>query len=127
MNNEMTFNLHRIAANRAEEIAKKSVEKMSAPVRWLRGYYSNITGRELSTRQTWSLIEAQTAFFLGIMLIYSKKRRYFGDFLFGIAFLFFALVLARLFLFLNRSGFFLALVLDGLSELFIALKMGREG
>ena len=33
------------------------------------------------------------AFFLGIMLIYCKKRRYFGDFLFGIAFLFFALVL----------------------------------
>ena len=33
------------------------------------------------------------AFFLGIMLIYSKKRRYFGDFLFGIAFLFFSLVL----------------------------------
>lgn len=33
------------------------------------------------------------AFFLGIMLIYNKKRRYIGDFLFGIAFLFFALVL----------------------------------
>ena len=33
------------------------------------------------------------AFFLGIMLIYCKKRRYFGDFLFGIAVLFFALVL----------------------------------
>src|SRR5574344_1413710 len=33
------------------------------------------------------------AFFIAIMLIYSKKRRYFGDFLFGIAFLFFALVL----------------------------------
>ena len=33
------------------------------------------------------------AFFLGIMLIYSKKRRYIGDFLFGIAFLFFSLVL----------------------------------
>ncbi len=33
------------------------------------------------------------AFFLGIILIYSKSRRYFGDFLFGIAFLFFALVL----------------------------------
>ena len=33
------------------------------------------------------------AFFLGIMLIYSTKKRYFGDFLFGIAFLFFALVL----------------------------------
>ncbi|SET20380.1 Na/Pi cotransporter family protein [Prevotella sp. kh1p2] len=33
------------------------------------------------------------AFFVGIMLIYSKRRRYIGDFLFGIAFLFFALVL----------------------------------
>lgn len=32
-------------------------------------------------------------FFLGIILIYSKRRRYVGDFLFGIAFLFFALVL----------------------------------
>lgn len=33
------------------------------------------------------------AFFVGIMLIYSKRRRYIGDFLFGIAFLFFSLVL----------------------------------
>lgn len=33
------------------------------------------------------------AFFVGIMLIYSKRHRYIGDFLFGIAFLFFALVL----------------------------------
>ena len=33
------------------------------------------------------------AFFLGIMLIYSKRKRYFGDFLFGIAFLFFSLVM----------------------------------
>ena len=33
------------------------------------------------------------AFFVGIMLIYNKRRRYIGDFLFGIAFLFFALVL----------------------------------
>ena len=33
------------------------------------------------------------AFFLGIILIYSKSKRYFGDFLFGIAFLFFSLVL----------------------------------
>lgn len=33
------------------------------------------------------------AFFIGIILIYNKKRRYIDDFLFGIAFLFFALVL----------------------------------
>lgn len=33
------------------------------------------------------------AFFLGIILIYSKRKRYIGDFLFGIAFLFYSLVL----------------------------------
>lgn len=33
------------------------------------------------------------AFLVGIMLIYTKKSRYVGDFLFGIAFLFFSLVL----------------------------------
>ena len=33
------------------------------------------------------------AFFLGIILIYSRRHRYIGDFLFGIAFLFFSLVL----------------------------------
>ena len=33
------------------------------------------------------------AFFIGIILIYSRRRRYVGDFLFGIAFLFFSLVL----------------------------------
>jgi phosphate:Na+ symporter len=33
------------------------------------------------------------AFFFGIILIYSGSKRYIGDFLFGIAFLFFALVL----------------------------------
>ena len=33
------------------------------------------------------------AFSLGIMLIYSKSKRYVGDFLFGIAFLFYSLVL----------------------------------
>ncbi|MDY4654187.1 MAG: Na/Pi cotransporter family protein [Prevotella sp.] len=33
------------------------------------------------------------AFFIGIILIYSKSKRYIGDFLFGIAFLFFSLVL----------------------------------
>lgn len=33
------------------------------------------------------------AFFLGIILIYSRRHRYIGDFLFGIAFLFFSLVM----------------------------------
>ena len=33
------------------------------------------------------------AFFIGIILIYNKKRRYIGDLLFGLAFLFFAVVL----------------------------------
>lgn len=33
------------------------------------------------------------AFFIGMILIYRKRRRYLGDFLFGIAFLFFSLVM----------------------------------
>lgn len=33
------------------------------------------------------------AFFVGMVLIYKKRHRYFGDFLFGVAFLFFSLVM----------------------------------
>lgn len=33
------------------------------------------------------------AFFIGMLLLYSKRNRYVGDFLFGVAFLFFSLVL----------------------------------
>lgn len=32
------------------------------PIEWLRQYYSHVLEREVSTRQTWLLINAQTAF-----------------------------------------------------------------
>jgi hypothetical protein len=33
----------------------------------LRGYYARVLEREIDMHQTWALIEAQVAFFLGVM------------------------------------------------------------
>lgn len=40
---------------------------VNRPVEWLRQYYSAIMEKELNRHQTWSLLEVQTAFFMGIM------------------------------------------------------------
>ncbi|MBR7018678.1 MAG: ATP-binding protein [Prevotella sp.] len=37
------------------------------PIEMLRDYYSLVLERNLNMRQTWALIEAQAAFFLGIL------------------------------------------------------------
>ena len=37
------------------------------PIEMLRDYYSIVLERNLNMRQTWALIEAQAAFFLGIL------------------------------------------------------------
>ena len=37
------------------------------PIEWLRQYYSSVLERDINMRQTWSLIEVQSAFFAGIM------------------------------------------------------------
>ena len=37
------------------------------PVEWLRQYYSSVLERDINMRQTWNLIEVQTAFFAGTM------------------------------------------------------------
>ena len=37
------------------------------PVEWLRQYYSSVLERDINMRQTWNLLEVQTAFFAGIM------------------------------------------------------------
>ncbi|MBQ4023139.1 MAG: hypothetical protein II612_03960 [Prevotella sp.] len=67
MNNEMTYHLRHMAGSMAAEWTKMCMDKANEPARMLRKYYSDVTGQKLSMRQTWSLIEAQTAFFLGIM------------------------------------------------------------
>lgn len=41
---------------------------LAAPVRWLRGYYSEALGRRLSMRQTLHLINAQTAVFVTLAI-----------------------------------------------------------
>lgn len=49
------------------DIMKKVINKVNTPVQLLSRYYSNILEKEVTSRQTWLLIEAQTAFFAGIM------------------------------------------------------------
>ena len=67
MNKEITYHMRNMAGDMVAEWTKMCIEKANGPARMLRKYYSDVTGQELSMRQTWSLIEAQTAFFLGIM------------------------------------------------------------
>lgn len=45
------------------------INKVNIPVGILRRYYSNVLEKDVSMRQTWMLIEAQTAFFAGILPI----------------------------------------------------------
>ena len=42
--------------------SRKVPGQAAGPVEWLRAYYSKTLERELSTRQTWLLINAQLAF-----------------------------------------------------------------
>lgn len=48
------------------ETVKRMAAKLAAPVAWLGKYYSKVLEKEVSTRQTWLLLEAQAAFFAGI-------------------------------------------------------------
>jgi hypothetical protein len=41
-------------------------QKVKMTAEWLRLYYSGILGKNITMQQTWLLIKAQTAFFLGI-------------------------------------------------------------
>jgi hypothetical protein len=42
-------------------------EMLSAPLQMICNYYSLVLERRLNIRQTWALLEAQAAFFLGIL------------------------------------------------------------
>lgn len=63
-----------LAANKEEnkpseltELVKGFAEWISTPTRLLAKYYSSVLGRSVSTHQTWLLIEAQAAFFAGVI------------------------------------------------------------
>ena len=46
----------------------ENVKKVAnRPIEWLGQYYSSVLERDINKRQTWSLIEVQTAFFAGVM------------------------------------------------------------
>ncbi len=49
------------------EMMSKVTESVNRPVNLLRTYYAQVLERDLNMHQTWALIEAQVAFFLGVM------------------------------------------------------------
>ena len=50
-----------------QALAMKAAALVHKPVEMARNYYSKVLGQQVTGGQTWCLLEAQTAFFLGIM------------------------------------------------------------
>ena len=68
MEKQMVLNCSRSSRYLAE-MMNRFAESVNRPVNKLRGYYAQVLERDIDMRQTWALIEAQVAFFLGVMPI----------------------------------------------------------
>ena len=66
MNKEMVLSCSR-GGRFVAEMMSKVAESVNRPVNLLRTYYAQVLERDLNMHQTWALIEAQVAFFLGVM------------------------------------------------------------
>lgn len=66
MNKEMVLTTSR-SGRFVAEMMSKVAENVNRPVNLLRTYYAQVLERDLNMHQTWALIEAQVAFFLGVM------------------------------------------------------------
>lgn len=69
MERQMTINMQQTVGNRLKESIRKMTEIINMPVKRLGDYYSLVLERDINSRQTWALIEAQAALFLGILPI----------------------------------------------------------
>ena len=69
MERQMTINMQQTIGNRLKESIRKMTEIINMPVNRLGEYYSLVLERDINSRQTWALIEAQAALFLGILPI----------------------------------------------------------
>lgn len=69
MERQMTINMQPSVSNRMTENFRKMTEKINMPIRKLSSYYSLVLEREINSKQTWALLEAQAALFLGILPI----------------------------------------------------------
>ena len=66
MNKDMVLSCSR-GGRFVAEMMSKVAESVNKPVNLLRTYYAQVLERDLNMHQTWALIEAQVAFFLGVM------------------------------------------------------------
>ncbi len=67
MERQLTINMQQTVGQRLKERIRKMTEKLNMPVRRLGDYYSMVLERDINSRQTWALLEAQAALFLGIL------------------------------------------------------------
>ena len=67
MERQMTINMQQTVSSRLAENIHKMTERLNMPVKKLSNYYSMVLERDINSRQTWALLEAQAALFLGIL------------------------------------------------------------
>ena len=67
MEKQMTINMQQTVSSRLAENIHKMTERLNTPIRKLSQYYSAVLERDINSRQTWALLEAQAALFLGIL------------------------------------------------------------
>lgn len=67
MERQMTINMPQSINNRLSSTFSKITERLNMPIRKLSQYYSTVLERDINSRQTWALLEAQAALFLGIL------------------------------------------------------------
>lgn len=69
MERQMTINMPQSINNRLSSTFSKITERLNMPIRKLSSYYAMVLERDINSKQTWALLEAQAAFFLGILPI----------------------------------------------------------
>lgn len=67
MEKEMTLTAGTMNGKCITDIARYLMNKVNIPAGIMRRYYSHVLGKEVSMRQAWLLIEAQAAFFAGVL------------------------------------------------------------
>ncbi len=67
MERQIALNMQQSVINRLSQNIHKMKETMNIPIRKLSNYYSMVLERDVNNRQTWALLEAQAALFLGIL------------------------------------------------------------
>lgn len=67
MEKQITMTVNQETAKRSQELFKRIACMMGAPMKMLRGYYSNVLGRAVDNAEARVITEAQLAFLATVM------------------------------------------------------------